>query len=99
MGKSLNSLLSEMNEENISDNSHAVSKLVKCSNCGKTIPVPGYQTDVICQNCKTREDVNNDIITSSYHLQRDKIRVRRKRDQVIPAIHNVDHFDKTVDET
>jgi len=99
MGKSLTNLLSDLTEENESDTSHALSKMVKCGNCGRRLPTPGTHIDVLCWNCKVRDDVNNDIVTSGfYNFQRDKIKIKRKSDRIVPAIHKTDHFDKTVDD-
>jgi len=101
MGKTLTELLSGLNEENIHPgNSHVPrSKLVKCSNCGTKIPVPGYQDEVLCQNCKTIRDANNEIITSGwYQFARDKTRIKKKIGHLIPAVHHQNSFDKTIDD-
>lgn len=99
MGKSLNELVSDLGEDEF-DNSHApLSKLVRCPNCGRRLPVPGTHVDVLCWNCKKMKDHNNQIITSDwYNFARDKLTIKKKRDSIIPAIHNADHFNKTIDD-
>jgi len=95
----LQELLNNMAEVE-SDTSHNVPtyKLVKCPKCGEKYPAPPGTEMVMCRNCRTIEEPNNDILTSdSYSLARDKTIVKKKITRCIPATHDTDstRYDKT----
>jgi hypothetical protein len=98
MGKSLEELVGGIMQEAPSSSHKPPSKLVKCSRCGKKIPVSGYDEEVMCKECTaTVEQQNNDVVTSDFypfqrHNTKEKIKVR----PIIPAVPYKKHYGKSV---
>lgn len=98
MGKSLESLLSDITGvENSTPTSHS-SVLVKCPNCGTQISDYGYDKEVLCQNCRTMTDANNELLTGAYAFARDKIKMKKKISVLIPAVQKSNKDLNTVDD-
>ena len=99
MGKSLESLLSDIiGAENSTPPSHS-SVLVKCPNCGKESTTYGYEKETLCQKCRTLTDANNELLTSgTYVFARDKIQMKKKINVLIPAVQKPTTSKNTVDD-
>lgn len=86
--KSLNSILSEMDERaGVGNDNTSPEKIIKCSSCGTSYRVPGYTIDYVCQCKKKSTELDASKLTVNMaNMQRDYIIKTEARDRIIPAI-------------